>query len=446
MMTRHSVRFIQLCLPLLMLGCPQEYEATPIKTPAPAEPLTQLDATITVIDYELPDGGYLGAQMAAIQCDGEEALVVIDPTYPDDRGSLYVIEELPDRGLHRIDTVSGHPLYGPDDGTKGAWTIASADVGRDGCDDYWLAGNSSAFLFEGNFAPYLMEQAISVVYGENREYRRDVDVKDVHEEGPTLLVQNAGFGRLYLGSAGSFPEEMYPEDARIEFVDSFGAMSLIDIDGDGALDVAEANGVHGLSVFLAPESGTYVRADADIRLEEPQGAQFGGSKLLVADFDGDGIEELIVPDVGDRDTRGSVYGFDDHPVGQSVQAGAVFTVEGGVREFFGISLTWLAEQNALLVGAYIHDAPALEGEPPAPDCGPDGVYPEVCVGDEGAVYIVSGPFEGHLEPSALIEATPLYHGFGENMVVAWDHLVVMGRGEWNLDPNELFFYPLDQLP
>lgn len=165
-------------------------------------------------------------------------------------------------------------------------------------------------------------------------------------------------------------------------------MAVGDFNGDGLTDlVIGAPGNHDAYVFLGPSSATRAAEDADAILRGAWGSDFGQA-VAVADFDGDGDDEIVVgaPRASNGGQgSGSVFVFDD-PSG-TVGAGSATVVLDGSSPNLGIGT-------------------AVAGNI---DLDRDG-FPDLVVGapredsDNGAVYAFLNPLAASVTTSSAADA------------------------------------------
>ena len=99
------------------------------------------------------------------------------------------------------------------------------------------------------------------------------------------------------------------------------AFTVGDLDGDGLADVAAFSAMpapSGVYVVRGPARGEIDMRAADIILEAPDGPVRFGSGLAADDFEGDGVDELLIGSPWDGATKvGATYLFTDLPTGTS---------------------------------------------------------------------------------------------------------------------------------
>jgi hypothetical protein len=211
-------------------------------------------------------------------------------------------------------------LYGASSQANCGYALAGAgDTNGDGDDDVLLgcSGETGGGSYLG--AAYVVMGPISgdqsladadaLLAGDHWDYKAPVSgVGDINMDGvDDVLVGDPGAdsGQLeYVGEAllyhGPMSGQYAPTDANARLVgedESDGAgweiSSAGDLNDDGVPDIA-VYGRGSVYVVLGPISGTHGLANADFRFDGEADDDWGGIPASAGDFDGDGLDDLLV--------------------------------------------------------------------------------------------------------------------------------------------------------
>jgi len=191
----------------------------------------------------------------------------------------------------------------PQSGESRTQDIELADIDGDGDLDVVLGNEGQNEIFV-NEAGRLVDQTALRLPARDDE-TREIRAADVDGDGdPDLIVANVSFlmdvvPRDYLllndgtGRFSPAPDSDLPEDARSNFT-----VQLVDLDRDGDVDVLApatefgASGAGDLLVMLNDGRGRFVVAPPGTVL--PGELSGNGFDIEVGDFDGDGLDELVL--------------------------------------------------------------------------------------------------------------------------------------------------------
>jgi hypothetical protein len=151
-------------------------------------------------------------------------------------------------------------------------------------------------------------------------------------EGPVVGSLDSSAAQAWLvGEEGSYlGEAIAAGDLNGDGVgDVFLGSKFLDVEGE-----AKAGGAY---VLLGPHSGTMDVADADLRVAGEQASDYLGYSVLVAEFDGDGLEDVVVASPGYED-EGAVWVYLGRSDDAWASAEPVATVLGGELARPGYSL------------------------------------------------------------------------------------------------------------
>lgn len=172
-----------------------------------------------------------------------------------------------------------------------------------------------------------------------------------------------------------------------------GAFALVDLDGDGVLDViaGEEAGRGGNGELWWQLDPTRTSASSRVTVPGAPGASLGGTLAVAQDLDGDGVDELVVGATGANGDAGAVYGITGAPT-TAFPDDASFAVFGPEASHLGWKVLGPGDTDG------------------------DGLAELYILGHEedgsGALWITQGAPGGQLgEPTARL-AAPAQH-FGE---------------------------------
>jgi len=191
----------------------------------------------------------------------------------------------------------------PQSGTSRTQDIEIADIDGDGDADVVVANEGQNELFV-NYEGRLVDESESRLPSREDE-TREIKAVDVDADGDIdLVVANVAF--VTEGSAQDYlllndgtgvfttaDSRRFPEDARNNFT-----IQVADLEGDGDFDVLApstefgATGAGDYLVLLNDGAGRFESAGAGTVL--PTAATGNGFDIEVADFDGDGLDELLL--------------------------------------------------------------------------------------------------------------------------------------------------------
>ena len=202
---------------------------------------------------------------------------------------------------------------------KRTWAIAVADFDNDGDLDY-LEANSGASnqdgqqnslylnrLLENNTLSFSQEILLSTQAEKARsraialgDIDNDGDIDVVFGEQPTNVHPGNNTCHTWNGSGFSSPVSVQPTSAFLTF-----AVKLADVNGDGFLDLIEGNQSAPTHVYLNnfPNSGVACDFSAPQVIGDSLAVDTTVS-IEVADFDMDGILDIVEGNNGDRDDDG----------------------------------------------------------------------------------------------------------------------------------------------
>ncbi len=291
--------------------------------------------------------------------------------------------------------------YG-DSGSKLGDDIALGDTDGDGRPDV-LATNSrdEALLFVAA-APGVA----STVYVDLNSFTGDAAwLGDIQGNGRDSAILGARFDDLAYTDAGSvFLFADTPgavESATVAMATLTGesasdrvggAITSLDVDGDGLEDVIVGSRYHDgykgrAYVNLAPHAGVIDLGTSDGIIDSTYWGEFGGSVTDMGDLDGDGLDDFAVgaPSAdGYVVSSGVVYVYTQMPGPAALSSDADFTFFGGnYGEKFGTGVANVGDLNG--DGADDVAIGAIE-------------YATVPVDDNGAVYLFYGPFASQTFP------------------------------------------------
>jgi hypothetical protein len=379
--------------------------------------LATADATLLGPE-ERATAGTTVAGVGDVDGDGQIDVLIGAPTENEGSGVVY-LSTGPVTGTIDL-SETGTQFIGENRADRAGVSIAGAgDVDADGYDDVVIGAPNYGMLFSPTGAAYLvlgpvtgsfdlsLADATFVGWSQSYAGASVSSAGDVDGDGlPDLLVGAYAFygpddganccrGAAYVMSGTRRgTRNLALADAR-----AFGATTsdnlgysvdgVGDFDGDGLDDiligsVADDNGYNsGTSyVFFGPLSGEFDPSEADVKLVgEAANDYAGGSTAAAGDVDADGLQDLLV---------GSAY---------NGGAGAAYLVRGGVTGALS-----LGDADAKLVGESEGDyaGGCVSG---AGDVDADG-HDDILVGasdnDEGgptagATYVVRGPVSGSLD-------------------------------------------------
>lgn len=199
-----------------------------------------------------------------------------------------------------LGTVASQAIYGSPDGPVPTGWIAAGDLNNDGYVDFVVT------ITGGSFIPYLSQAAKSFPFGGFMGFNDGpmvVGLGDMNEDGCLDAVQLGTLGLLTvaLGTCdGNFAQNPNPT-AMVGDLDP--AIQLVDVDGDGHLDVVGSAAYYPL--MDNPEAGTeagylisVLKGDGKGNLAIAQTYRGGANvySFVAADFNGDKRPEIVTAD------------------------------------------------------------------------------------------------------------------------------------------------------
>ncbi len=108
--------------------------------------------------------------------------------------------------------------------------------------------------------------------------------------GPPVILLGDGKGSWAAWKEARFPRLAY----------DYGDIEVADFNRDGHLDVALAIHLHGLLVLMGDGQGGFSDSSAGLDFDAQGGSSFSSRALRAADWDGDGLPDLIAVSEGPR--------------------------------------------------------------------------------------------------------------------------------------------------
>ena len=191
---------------------------------------------------------------------------------------------------------------------------------------------------------------------------------DINADGYADLAIGApqagttGRAFLYFGSptgiAASPSAVLIPTDATmVRFGGAVANAGDVDGDGDSELVVgADATGGFTGAAYLYAGATFGVSSTATLRLESPEGGQFGGAVAGIGDSNGDGLPDFAVGAANVESARGRVYVFHGDRLLRVSTAARVIVGPGGTEAEFGGAIAGAGDvdgdgDDEMLVGA-----------------------------------------------------------------------------------------------
>jgi len=228
---------------------------------------------------------------------------------------------------------------------------------------------------------------------------RDVDGDGAPDFAVGAYAGEAGYGGIYVYTTAPTGNSRLPDSADIVITgDTYygfagDALAMVsDVDGDGVDDFVIGAQVEGSGGPLA--GAAYVvyggaaltdmsLADADLTLTGEDAYNYAGISVSGAgDFDGDGLNDLIVGASGDNSL--------------AVAAGAAYVVSGGTTgavELSDASLKLTGEEDFAYARMAVSEAGDADGDGAA-DVVVGAPGQDTSAADTGAIYLVYGPLSG----------------------------------------------------
>ena len=179
--------------------------------------------------------------------------------------------------------------------------VAVADMNNDGRQDVVCLGRESAgngilsFFFQGPGGSLGAEDARGICAVQRY---RELHVADMNSDGKNDLVVQSGPLQLAVikqADPGVFSTSPDFYAVQTSYGSEFYSFSLGDLNGDGRTDIAVSDsGSRYLNRFIQDANGTLTRTTA------PPARWQGALEELIADIDGDGLDDILTVYEGDR--------------------------------------------------------------------------------------------------------------------------------------------------
>lgn len=172
------------------------------------------------------------------------------------------------------------------------------------------------------------------------QWRNGLDVADIDGDGLLDLLHGPPRkGRrppaLFRGiGGGRFSSSRPPRFAELPY--DYGDAAAADFNGDGRIDVAFAVHLSGIAALLADPEGDFTEVVPGLELGPPGESEFSSRSLQAADWDDDGLVDLVA--LGEGPARGLQQGRRGLAVFLNPKEGAWRRVRGPEDRAFGDSL------------------------------------------------------------------------------------------------------------
>lgn len=350
----------------------------------------------------VPDSMVGGADLTG---DGEADLVIGSATFDGGAGVLYVLSG-PVSGQLDLDTESWMMIEGEEGGDSngiGRTLAGPADMTDDGLADIVVSTWSGVYgiitILDGPFLSSDFDDGAwaswSTTLDEGLGYGLDVSC-DASDCGDPRIVIGAPFsdrggtngGAIYVVEPTGGGDYDITESTGVLYGDGGGAAGdnvafVGDVSGDGLDDLlanAPYAGIGGVAYLVeGPHVGESSLADAEATfIAETSGAQVGSILDGRCDFDGDGLDDMLVGAGWDSGETGAAYVILGSPSGEaSVGDVAELAIYGSE------SIAWTGWSGAFLA-TDAGNARAVIGSPAVDFCGLEA----------GAITYVDGPLSG----------------------------------------------------
>jgi hypothetical protein len=157
--------------------------------------------------------------------------------------------------------------------------------------------SSSSSTVQLNNAPFTLlgfSSTSGVAIGDvNGDGKPDVVAMGT-QVNPTTFATSTVIETFFGNGSGTFPQ--VPSQTTTlpsSYGTTFGPIALADFNGDGKLDLVTTDSNCNVDIFLGNGSGTFLTSPATFSLQNYCGSQT--SQVYVADFNGDGKPDIIVP-------------------------------------------------------------------------------------------------------------------------------------------------------